>query len=90
MTRKCAASAWGTRFRTDYVRRSFKADTERHCSGIGEACRVASTDASRSRRRRNGAASLADTLDSIYQYQKKKNEMQPFPADARGRRCEPE
>ena len=45
MTRKCAAAAWGTCSRTDYVRRSFKADTERHCTAIGEAGRVASTDA---------------------------------------------
>jgi hypothetical protein len=45
MTRKCATAAWGTGFRTDYVRRSFKADTKRHCTAIGEAARVASTDA---------------------------------------------
>ena len=45
MTRKCAAAAWGTCSRTDYVSRSFKADTERHCTAIGEAGRVASTDA---------------------------------------------
>ena len=45
MTRKCAAAAWGTCSRTDYVRRSFQADPKRHCSAIGEAARVASTDA---------------------------------------------
>ena len=45
MTRKGAAKAWGTKIRTFYVRRSFTADTERHCSAIGEAGRAASTDA---------------------------------------------
>ena len=59
MTRKCAAAAWGTRIRNYYVRRSFKADTERHCSAIGEAGRVASTDAYGADLR-NGAASLTD------------------------------
>ena len=45
MTRRGAAKAWATRFHTATVSRSFRADTKRHCSAIGEAARIASTDA---------------------------------------------
>ena len=45
MTRTGAANAWATCIHTAAVSRSFRADTLRHCSAIGEAARVASTDA---------------------------------------------
>ena len=45
MTRTGAAKAWSTCIHTAAVSRSFRADTLRHCSAIGEAARVASTDA---------------------------------------------
>ena len=146
MTRKCAAAAWGTRFRTDYVRRSSKADTKRHCSAIGEAGRAASTDAYGASRplhvielstlvyayrynprlavelakravraltrkgydvvvvsdgetiargggygtELDGNITAIETAPAVGTEKAGRSEMQPFPANARGRRCEPE